>query len=404
MRRILWSILVLLLVAPPCAADEDAAPVVAAAVSSARDNLLSDVLAEQVTPTLSVGDFLDRTHSTNRLVKALQDARPVGGPRWLDNQTCQVRVDIPGKALKLVLWRITIDSPSDPITPDEMAHDLNEWDLRIFSATGTSTARLDAVRPPANSVAWKNASDQDIRAAVQAARSDAVTHVMDSLSQIPLTATSRIGDAFAIEPVRRAMIDWLDNCPITLVDFQEDRRVRLALAVTPENLCNELRSLVAERRDVAVPSDNRGWSIVLASIQHQMSAAGGRAAPVGDARAGIPAASQPRGLALPDQPPDWTAHRLIATATGRGRNSLRAASAAEAIALHALREKVYQLPIGHGATLSDAADSDPDLAAAIDGAVTRNCHVETVEYIGDRVASVRLVLNLQDLWDGIQRK
>jgi hypothetical protein len=378
------------------AAEVDHRPTVAAAISSARDNLLTDIQGETILPGLSVGEYLARTKSQQRLVTVLEGAKEIGGERWLDEQTCQVRLDIPGRAVKLELWKIAVDHPADPVTPDEMAHYLSEWDFRVFSATGTSTARLDGIRPPPTSAAWKDATDGEIRSAVMAARADAVEHVLGSVAGVPLAGNSRIGDALAIEPVKHSMVDWLNNRPVTMVDFQDNKRVRLALAVSPLDLCNQFRAVLAERTDVTVPGDDQGWAVVLDNIVRSMSAS------VGDVKANIvPMTTQPVVLELPAQPPVWTSHRLVATASGNGKNALRAARAAEAAALRAIRQQVDKLSIGQGATLGDLESRDLALSSAIDRAVNRNSHLDSVEYLSDTQAQARLFLNLQDLWDAI---
>ena len=67
-------------------------------------------------------------------------AQMIGGPRWLDDQTCQVRLEISGTRVAAALVQIAnVNATKTPIAPDLLAGRLKEWDNRTFSATATST-------------------------------------------------------------------------------------------------------------------------------------------------------------------------------------------------------------------------------------------------------------------------
>src|SRR5205809_2616479 len=65
---------------------------VAAATANAVDKIRADVEDEWLAPNLTVADFLDRTGSVDELTSTLRRAEQIGGPRWLDDQTCQVKL------------------------------------------------------------------------------------------------------------------------------------------------------------------------------------------------------------------------------------------------------------------------------------------------------------------------
>src|SRR5687768_5296009 len=69
---------------------------VAAATARAVDRLRAQISTEQLGRGVTVGDVLRSTGGTDNFVKTLQRAQMIGGPRWLDDQTCQVRLEITG--------------------------------------------------------------------------------------------------------------------------------------------------------------------------------------------------------------------------------------------------------------------------------------------------------------------
>src|SRR5690349_15025028 len=94
---ILFIMLVAWLAAGPAwAADDVARPQVLAATKDAVSNLLDEVARVPLNVRLTVGDFLRQTRSTEEMVRVLQRAQQMGGPRWVDDHTCQIELQISG--------------------------------------------------------------------------------------------------------------------------------------------------------------------------------------------------------------------------------------------------------------------------------------------------------------------
>src|SRR6266478_9259955 len=74
-------------------------PQTAAAASDARETLRRQVLAANVARGLTVRELLDNVGGADELAKRLQAAQQIGGTRWLDDQTVQVRLMIDGGAV-----------------------------------------------------------------------------------------------------------------------------------------------------------------------------------------------------------------------------------------------------------------------------------------------------------------
>ena len=392
--RWLFVILLSLAICAPAIAADDRQAVIAAAAASAVTNLNADISAETIRPDLTVNAFLDRTDSHPRLLAILRQAQQIGGPRWIDSQTCQIRLDIPASTVRQELRQIAVDHPSaTPITPDDLSRDLKSWDARVFSATGTSTGSIGLIRPPAGSVVWQDVSPQEIRQDVSAARQDAANRIQQSIRSVSLAGGKTVGDALAIPAIGHAVNDWIVSQPITLAAFLDDRQVEVTLAVSAAGLEEKLRSVLMGRSDLPLPADDRAWGAVAEGISGQM------AAPVG--RGGVAAAAQatePEGFALPDPPPEWIFRQLDASASATADTPLHAARAAELAATENLRQQIQQLPLGAGKTLHDLAAARPRMAAAVDRTLARSAHVYSVEYQPDGSASVRISLDLQDLW------
>ncbi len=298
-----------------------------------------------------------------------------------------------GRRIAVELAKIAADNPKiSPLTADQVSRALWGWNDRVFSATGTSTARLDDIRPPASSAEWKGVGDKDVRNVVDAAKQDAVAHVLDSIATVPLGGGKRISDALAIGTVAQPLSQWLGERPVTLVNFRTDRVVEVTLSVSAGELCAKLQALLVGQTQISTV-DEKTWSAIAERVGHQMATPLGHAKLNSDAAAIVVAA-----VTLPDQPPEWVDRQLDAAGQGSGVTALAAAHAAENEAMKALHEQANKLPLNNGKTLKDLADSDARMSSALDRAIARSSHLYRVNYKPDGSATVRISLDLRDLW------
>src|SRR5688500_5737051 len=84
---------------------------VAAATARAVERLRAQIAREQVGRNVTVADILKSTGGNDNLVKTLQRSQMIGGPRWLDDQTCQVRLEIAGPRVAAALLQIVSAKP-----------------------------------------------------------------------------------------------------------------------------------------------------------------------------------------------------------------------------------------------------------------------------------------------------
>ncbi|MDP9174454.1 MAG: hypothetical protein M3O30_11390 [Planctomycetota bacterium] len=393
--RWLLGINLILAVAAGAWAGPEARPEVGAARNSAVERLRIEIESESITPSLTVEIFLAQNAARRRLQSLLHDqAQQIGGPRWLDGQTCQLRLDIPAPAIRRELARIAAENPqTTSVSSDELVRDLQSWDTRVFSATGTSTGAIETIRPPPGLVGWNDVSPADIRRAIEAAKQDAATHILDSIAPVSLAPDKQISDALGDKQINDELTQWIESCPITLVDFAPDHQVNVTLNLLPSDLTAKLRSILGPRTDIPHPYSEPSWSAMENAIARQLATA------TGSGR--VAAARRGAGVEMPAEPPDWVGQQLDAQGRGSGNGRLRAARAAEAAASDALRTSIDKLPIGEGKTLGDAAAQNEQLSKAIDRSIAIHAQVYKIDYESDNTVSVRMSLDLRRLWEGI---
>jgi len=396
MRIVRIAILSLLVWSGQLLADDPRAVQVDAAMANGVGKLLSDVRAQPL-GGITVGNLLDQTHATDELLVVLSKAQQIGGPRWLDEQTCQVRLEIPSATVAQALVDIAMTHPTSPLLPPVVQNAANHWQTRTFAAVGTSVGNIESVHPLATNLAWRDVSDDAIHQAIVAARQDAIQHVLDSLGPIPLAGDKTIHDALAIPEVGNGMAQWLAARPVTLVDFRDDRTVQISLLATPAEVMEHLRTVIAGRNDVPQLAP-QVWQMITAQASHAM------APPVGVGSAA--ATTRPTALALPPFPPEWVREQLDAEgksgpiqAGGQIRTQLRAARDAQADAMTQLQQKVYALPIDTKSTLGDLAQHDPHMAKMIQRSLDQQSHLYRTEYHPDGSVNVRMSINLRDVWE-----
>src|SRR4051812_39472507 len=215
---------------------------IAAATANAFYTLRRDVEGRQISPDLTVDEFLRRTEGREALTKALHRAEQIGGPRWIDDQTCQIQLEIAGARIVQALSDIAAaESSRSPMPANEIERRLRTWNDRTFAATGSSI-RADMVQNvrPAGVEAWRGVDDATRVAAIQAARDNAVYRVVEELSNIQVDSENTFGQLLEKNPpIKQKLSDWLRQRPVTSLQFQDDLQVRYTLALSRSQLFNQ---------------------------------------------------------------------------------------------------------------------------------------------------------------------
>jgi hypothetical protein len=372
-----------------------------AAATDAANTLRREILDFRLSNAVTVEQFLDRLSARNRLDALLQTAQQIGGTRWLDAQTCQIRLEIDGDSVANLLESLALKHPGRLPVSFQVLHQRMRTDVihRTFAATGASTAGSAAsrLRPDASLVAWRAVNDKDRQAAIEAARRAAMDRVVDSLRQIDWDGDRHLADALAVPAVQKSVLGWLADRPVTSIEFRDDLEVRICLAASPEDFWPALQADLQKHAAVAPQDGAKEWEQLHQQVIARMAPAVGRAvAPAADVAVG---AVQ---TVIPREPPAWTLGTPV-TATGEsgsvGGSKLRTARAAEAVAMDGIRLRLNSFPLDPTMTLGQAASKDPHIQEAIARSL-RQARISRVEYDTPRLGSVRVQMQLdpQAVW------
>ena len=405
--------------APPGSASLSAADAGPAQVRAAQANAMSalreSVLRMDVGRGLKVRDVVDRTGSADQLTRALSAARPLGGPRWVDEQTCQVQVTVSGAAVADAVAGMATRYPGGrlPVRPADLNARLANWRMTAFTATGSSVAGgagLQQARPRQLGGRWASVPDAVRRRTVADAQADAVRLVLDDLrptvGSLPLGgSTARATDAVARPFVVGQVRTYLGSQPVTKIEFLDDLTVSLSIAVDARSLAQVVERAVTDDQPRLSSDATKGgeWTAIRAAIE--------RAVPTvvtGTASAAPPAAGGGNlpAVVLPMQPPGAFDGLLegdgsAVAPVGVRSNRLKVAGMAHAAAVAQLRERLLALHVTNDLTLADAARADPQLSAAV-SKVLLDAQDDKVELMADGSVRVHAHLNLRDAWDQLR--
>src|SRR4051812_14278012 len=135
---------------------------ISAALANAVDKLHDDIADERLSPQLTVGEFLNRTNAHDRLLDTLRRGQQIGGPRWTDDRTCQLKLAVPAEQVAHTLIDVAnAAGPKSPIPAEALAVKLKDWKGRTFIETGTSLApsAVNMLRPMDNSGPWRQVAE-----------------------------------------------------------------------------------------------------------------------------------------------------------------------------------------------------------------------------------------------------
>ncbi len=399
-------ILVLMIAMAACAraslGEDPARAQVAAATANALGALRSDIRSARITPTLTVAQFLDRTNAADLFDDTIEQAQQIGAPRWVDDQTCQVQLELSGAKVAYSLVSIAAArSRLSPLPAEVLERRLEDWKQRSFSATGTSVsaARVPGIRPFDVGERWSSISDDARSQALAAARQDAAQHVLDDIRPISLNNGQTVGDIISREPVQKAVRNWVASQPVTQVRFGEDLQVELTVATPPDELLATINQ-AAKAEGTTLPADAKSVD----ELQREFS----RRAPIAVGRASVsghPISTREviNTIDLPSQLPMWVGSLLDAEGTSPATSTaLRTKTAAETKATENLHARINSLPLTRSMTLGEAAKEDVRISDAINRTLLR-ARVYKVEYAADRSISVRMSIDSRDLWSELRQ-
>jgi hypothetical protein len=386
--------------APPAASDVDTrVSQIQAARANGIANLREQVLRTKLGRNSTVGEFLDRAQATDGLNEILDSAQPVGGPRWVDDHVCQVRLELAGPKVSAFLMSVARDeSRHSGIKSDALKAKLDEWTDLKFTGVGCSAEgeAAELAKPHASAGKWSEVGDTARRKAIAEARADAVREAIKSIGAVKLDEKLSLSEALSHASISQKVSAWISQQPVTRIEFLDDLKLSVTISVTSKSLEAQLKSAVG-----ADGSFSRGlsvdWSKVSAQLQLLPGSFSGSAAVSFEGTATtLPV------LVLPLVPPDWVDQELEAEGVASaGGLKLKVGVAAQANAVEKIRQQFVLLHVDANTTLGEAADQDPALKQAIDRAM-KHVHTSRVDYFGDGSVRVKITLNLRDAWDELR--
>jgi hypothetical protein len=385
------------------------------------------------------------------MVRVLQRAQQMGGPRWIDDHTCQIELQISGPVVAQQLKRVAAADPRrSPLAAADLDFAVRNWDERAFTATGTATSRVPMVgggggrtgearvgfapngvgfvgagggggvgNERVNRDSWRDVNDAGREQTIAAAKADAARRSLASVRGITIGRDVTVGDLLNVRSVDDGMHEWFLSRKSARVELNGGGEATVELSAAPDEAAEALRGLALKQKDVAVPGDAAAWERVRREFERQMATPIGRAiAPLGGGRAAaaLPAARGDKGddlgnarigrkpgVVIPDRAPSWVGRRLSQTGRGTPERSskLRAARAAEAAAEEKLRREIEQLPLTEKQTVGEAAKADPRVERAVGRALNRS-RISRANYHDDGAADVDVDLDLDVLWQELR--
>ncbi|HEX8520697.1 MAG TPA: hypothetical protein VF669_00490 [Tepidisphaeraceae bacterium] len=368
-----------------------------AAGDNARQSLRQQIEEVRIQRDLTVGDLLKKLDAEDQLNRTLYKANQLGGPRWLNDQTCQVRLELPGSTVISSLKQLVNSNPKDsPVSASVIETRLRDLQQKTFCAVGSSTRGAVAGARAPGEEAWAGVPEEARKQAVAAAKRDAVNRAIENVKPVPLAQNKTVGDALAVKSVQDAVDGWLAARPVTGLEFQPDLQVRLTLAAPADEMFDTFQMAAKAQKQVPLPKDDKAWDEVREVFVTKVRRVTGRAP------AAVTTTSIVHAVQLPDSPPAWASDQIDAQGSSKAKaNRLKAARAAETDALAKVRAKVESLPLNAKQTVGDAVKADKRISTAVGRAVD-GARTYKVDYESDGSATVKVVLELQEVWEQIR--
>lgn len=252
-----------------------------AATNNAVNALMADVSRQPISGNLAVRDLLRQTQGTDAMRATLQEADQIGGPRWIDESTCQVRLEIDGQKVANTLVKIS-DGAGDrsPIQSAALRNALGGWDRRAFSAVGTSSNQGEPVsglaapstQPlqiavPAVAPKWASeflrAEGQNgpmfskLRSA-RAAEEKALAALREQVDQLPISKDVTVGTLTANDSGLKQAIDrTVRRAKLTRLDYQADGSAAVQVTADLADVWRDILAASSDSQESTQPAIRR---------------------------------------------------------------------------------------------------------------------------------------------------
>jgi hypothetical protein len=376
---------------------------VTAATANAVDALDQEISNQPWGSQHTLRDFLQQNHGDPALRDWLKGLAPLGGPRWLDDQTCQVRLEADGDKIADELVSIARQHPgaTDAGSLDQAFADLRQ---RRFEATSTSAAAdtVNNLSPTTPGTTWDKMNAGQRRQVLINARQSAANRVLLALSPLEISDGQSVGQALQNDPnLRTELFNYLQTAPVTSVDFQNNLQVQIELRPSHEELAQIIYAAVNHKKAADFSSEDfRKLSDFRARIALHINSVTGSASAAEEynSAAPLPASAV---VVIPQQPPAWVDDQMDVIGHGFVPGSqLKSIHAAEHDARINLRTRLQALHLDDSHTIMDAATHDPHVSDAINQALEQARPYKS-DFNADGSVTTHEILDLHDFWQAL---
>ncbi len=365
-----------------------------AAEEAARSELRGQLLAFSVANGVSMQDLVKADPSFN--VDALvSDSQSLGGPRWIDQDVVQVRVQLSGSRVVQSIEPLG-KMGTTKLSDDDLKRLKSDWAKRNLQATGQAIppSKIPVVVAQSQSPAWRGIPQQSRMETANRARDAAIESIVKYSSGIELESGKTIGSSYGSTDAMKNLYAWAATMPATRVAMADDQQVELSLYIDKEGLKKQLAGMLT--------SDLQKQKELISKLDDAIKA-------MPTTMLGKAAYSNPQALTqetntseihgMPDWMAGWMSEPLQAEGSASNTaGKLRAAREAEQTAQQSLRKKILSLKIDESTTIEQAISTNPNLNKAVDRAITR-AKVYQVDYNPDGSVVTRVTLDPNELMD-----
>jgi hypothetical protein len=221
------------------------------AIQDARQKLKQEIMATEIETGQTVGALLREKGKEQELDRQLAEINPVGGARWLDERSCQVRIEVPGDQVAEIVAR------ASALRPGEKQVVIRTMSRMTFVSVGRggnqksmahpeSGSRLIPQQPPEwvnqeiSAEAWSRAGKSPLLAA-QAAEAEARKLLAQRVGELVLAYSTSLQRAGEINPsIAEATARALAEARVRRTDYGADGSARVRVELNLRRLWDEL--------------------------------------------------------------------------------------------------------------------------------------------------------------------
>lgn len=221
------------------------------AIQDARQRLKQEILATEMGDGRTVEALLREKGLEQELDRQLANVKPVGGARWLDEQSCQVRMELPGERVAEIIAKASAGRPDEKQTATQTMSRMTFVSVGRAGGPEIKTRaetvrRLVPQQPPEwvnqaiSAEAWSRSGASPLLAA-QAAESEARKVLAQRVGTLILAYSTTLQQAGEIDPaIAEATARALKSARVRRTDYGADGSANVRVELNLRGLWDEL--------------------------------------------------------------------------------------------------------------------------------------------------------------------